>query len=148
MKTLVHDPHLITGWAYGMTVLWNTWKNIIFPSNPPLSLHHLSKMLNFKTNMTSKWVTYWLQCRKHLSLVLAFDLKFWPSLYFAAWGAMLEGLGTANWNSKMNIPTNFLANRILRRFQDKNRQLLCVGSNYVTYLVVNKDNNLFIEISM
>ena len=52
------DPQLITGWAHGTTVLRNTWKNIVFPSNPHFKFRYAPNILNFTTDMTSKWESY------------------------------------------------------------------------------------------
>ena len=59
------DPQLITGWAHGTTVLRNTWKNIIFPSNPHFNFRYVPNILNLTTDMTSKLESYRLHCRKY-----------------------------------------------------------------------------------
>jgi len=62
---IYNNPQPITGRAHGMTVLQNTWENIVFPSNLHLNVCYLPKILNFTTDMTSKWITSWLPNRKY-----------------------------------------------------------------------------------
>ena len=46
-------------------MLRNSWKNIVFPSNPHFNFRYVSNILNFTTDMTSKWESYRLHCRKY-----------------------------------------------------------------------------------
>ena len=75
-----NDPQLITGWAHGVTVL-RKWKNIS-PWNLHLNVRYLSQILNFTTDMTSKWITYRLITKNiKLSLALASDSRLPTSSY-------------------------------------------------------------------
>ena len=77
---VIHNvPQLITGWAHGATVLRN-WKKISL-WNPHLNVRYLLQILNFTTDMTSKWVTYWLRSNIKLSLALASDSRLPTSIY-------------------------------------------------------------------